>query len=71
MNSTKVFECEVCLKSFSSKKSRRLHKKTHDKVPVTAAANQSTSHDQAKSQEKPTLAATSHEQSTLAILIYR
>src|SRR3981189_1510072 len=56
MNVTKVFECEVCWKRCPSKKSRRLHRKTHDKVPVTAAANQSTSQDQAKSQEKPTSA---------------
>ena len=29
MNVTKVFECEVCWKRFASKKSRRLHRKTH------------------------------------------
>ena len=43
MNSTKVFECKMCGKTFTNKKSRRLQRNTHDKVP-SAASNPSASH---------------------------
>src|SRR3981189_2821737 len=65
MEHTKVYECEMCGKTFTNKKSRRLHRKTHNKVPSASAANPScstTSGNQTSSQQKPT---TSKQRSTL------